>query len=60
MAGVAAVKAPAGRHTHVANQHRSHAFIVRLIAQTLNKLHEVRMAEVAILIGTHHLITSGV
>ncbi|KZR48640.1 penicillin-insensitive murein endopeptidase [Klebsiella aerogenes] len=30
MASVAAVKAPAGRHAHIANQHRPHTFIVRL------------------------------
>jgi hypothetical protein len=60
VAGVAAVKAPARRHPHIANQHGSHAFIVHLIAQALNKLNQIRMTEVATLIGTHHLIAGGV
>ncbi len=38
VAGVPAVKAPARRHPHVANQHGSHTFIVHLITQALNKL----------------------
>ena len=56
VAGVPAVKAPARRHPHVANQHGSHSFIVHLITQALNKLNQIRMTEVATLIGTHHLI----
>ncbi len=60
MAGVAAVKAAACRHPHVANQHGPHAFIVHLIAQALNKLNQIRMTEVATLIGSHHLIAGGV
>ena len=57
--GVTAVKAPACRHPHVANQHGSHSFIVHLITQALNKLNQIRMTEVATLIGTHHLIAGG-
>ncbi len=59
VAGVPAVKAPARRHPHVANQHGSHSFIVHLITQALNKLNQIRMTEVATLIGTHHLIAGG-
>lgn len=59
VAGVPAVKAPARRHPHVANQHGSHTFIVHLITQALNKLNQIRMTEVATLIGTHHLIAGG-
>ena len=33
VAGVPAVKAPARRHPHVANQHGSHTFIVHLITR---------------------------
>ncbi len=44
---------------HVANQHGSHSFIVHLITQALNKLNQIRMTEVATLIGTHHLIAGG-
>ncbi|VGP85882.1 hypothetical protein SB00612_05463 [Klebsiella pneumoniae] len=59
VAGVPAVKAPARRHPHVANQHGPHTFIVHLITQALNKLNQIRMTEVATLIGTHHLIAGG-
>ena len=52
-----AVKASARWHPHIANQQRPHALTLHLIAQALNKLDQVRMAEVAALVGAHDLVT---
>jgi hypothetical protein len=59
VAGVTAVKTSAGRHTHIAHQHRPKPQVMHLITQTLNKQNQVRMTKVASLIGTHHLIGIG-
>ncbi|MNI88311.1 hypothetical protein D3C73_1455990 [compost metagenome] len=53
---MATAEAPTGRHRHIANQYRTEVFLVRLTAQALDKRQQIRMAEIAALIGAHHLI----
>ena len=57
--GMTAIKAPTGRHPHIANQYRPHPQIIDLAAETLNKPDQIRVTEIATLIGTHHLIMFG-
>lgn len=59
VAGVTAVETTTSRHPHIANQHRTHAQIAHLATQTLDKHHQIRMSEIATLIGTHDLIMFG-
>ena len=56
VAGVSTVKATAGRHPHIANQHRAQPQIMYLVSQTLDEQHQIRVAEITPLIGAHHLI----
>ena len=59
VAGMTAVETPTSGHPHIANQHRTHAQIAHLATQTLNKHHQIRVTEIATLIGTHDLIMFG-
>lgn len=59
VAGVTAVETTTSRHPHIANQHRAQAQIAHLATQTLDKHHQIRVSEIATLIGTHDLIMFG-
>ncbi len=59
VAGMTAVETPTSGHPHIANQHRTHAQIAHLATQTLDKHHQIRVTEIATLIGTHDLIMFG-
>lgn len=59
MTGVTTIETPTSRHSHIANQHRAHTQIAHTATQTLDKHHQIRMPEIATLIGTHDLIMFG-